>query len=64
MEILGEILYNIDCKALFQVFIEVIKEMNHRPDWRHKYAALMALSQVANYLKSKSDIRDIYEIIF
>jgi hypothetical protein len=38
--------------------------MNHHPDWRHKYAALMALSQISEYLKSKSDIKDIFEIIF
>jgi|JI6StandDraft_1071083.scaffolds.fasta_scaffold02064_20 hypothetical protein len=64
MEILDSILDNIDCKALFQVFKEAIKGMNHHPDWRRKYAALMALSQISEYLKSKSDIRDIFDIIF
>lgn len=64
MESLDAILDNVDCKALFQVFKEAIKSMNHHPDWRHKYAALMALSQISEYLKSKSDIKDILEIVF
>ena len=64
MEILDGILNTVDCKALFQVFKEAIKGMNHHPDWRHKYAALMALSQISEYLKSKSDIKDVFEVIF
>lgn len=64
METLDVILDKVDCKALFEVFKNAVKGMNNNPDWRHKYAAIMALSQISEYLKSKSNIRDIFEIIF
>jgi hypothetical protein len=38
--------------------------MSKSSDWRYKYAALMALSQISEYLKKKSDIKDIFEVIF
>lgn len=64
MERLDQILDQVDCKELFSVFKSAIQGMSINSDWRYKYAALMALSQVAEYLKRKSDIKDIFEIIF
>lgn len=44
------------------ILSEIIKELLRNQDWRHQFAAIMALSQVGEFIKDASQLISIIQI--
>ena len=63
MGAIDRIIFSVGDKEVLPILSEAIKELLKNPDWRHQYTAIMALSQIGEYMEDPSHISSIIEMI-
>ena len=56
----------IDClgeKVMLPILSGVVQQLFQHQDWRYKYSAIMALSQVGEYIEEIPEINPIVEVV-
>jgi HEAT repeat protein len=56
----------IECigeKDMLPILSGIVQQLFQHQDWRYKYAAIMALSQVGEYMEEIEEIRPIVETV-
>ena len=59
MGAIDRIIYSVGDKEVLPILSEGIKGLLANPDWRYQYTAVMALSQVGEYMEDVSHISSI-----
>ena len=63
MNAIDRVIYSVGDKEVLPILSEAIKGLLTQPDWRYQYTAVMALSQIGEYIEDVSHISSIIEMI-
>ena len=48
---------------MFPILSPIVNQLLTHQDWRYKYAAIMALSQVGEYIEEVSEVKPIIDMV-
>lgn len=63
MGAIDRIIFAVGDKEVLPILSEAIQVLLKNPDWRYQYTAVMALSQVGEYIEDASHVGSIIEMI-
>ena len=63
MGAIDRVIFSVGDKEVLPLLSAAIKELLTNPDWRYQYTAIMALSQVGEYIEDATQISSIIEMI-
>ncbi len=63
MGAIDRIIFSVGDKEVLPILSEAIKHLLENPDWRYQYTAVMALSQVGEYIEDATQISSIILMI-
>jgi len=63
IELIDRFIEGLDQTVTLPILSELLVEMVKTPDWRYKFAALMALSQVGEYIDDITELDPIMEFV-
>ena len=63
MGAIDRIIYSVGDKEVLPILSDGIKKLLEKPDWRYQYTAIMALSQVGEYMEDVTHISSIIDMI-
>lgn len=59
MGAIDRVIYSVGDKEVLPMLSEAIKELLKNSDWRYQYTAIMALSQIGEYMEDPSHIGSV-----
>lgn len=59
MGAIDRIIFSIGDKEIMPILSNTIKNLLAHPDWRYQYTAIMALSQIGEYIEDPNHISSI-----
>ena len=63
MGAIDRLIYSVGEEEIMSILSETIQTLLVQPDWRYKYTAVMALSQVGEYIDEPEKISSILQMI-